>query len=63
MLSENDIQIDLCQPHDVIYWSAKYNITPWQLKKAIDVTKSSYATIVETYLQRKGLFSSAYSHI
>lgn len=46
-------RINLSENYEVEYWSGKFNISPEQLRKAVEESGSSMAAEVEDYLKRQ----------
>lgn len=46
-------RINLSENYEVEYWSEKFNISPEQLKKAVEKSGSSMAADVEAYLKKQ----------
>ena len=46
-------RINLSENYEVEYWSGKFNISPEQLRKAVEESGSSMAAEVEAYLKGK----------
>jgi|GEM_PF-3069716 len=51
---ENDPAIDFKKIQDVIYWSKKWEISPYQLVEASQTLKTSNVKEIEAYLREKG---------
>lgn len=51
-LTETEIDFEKIQ--DVIYWSKKWEVTPYQLIQAFFVIKTSKVRKIEDYLREKG---------
>ena len=46
-------RINLSENYEVEYWSQKFDISPEQLRKAVEKSGSSMAAVVESYLKNK----------
>lgn len=49
---QDDIRVNTNQPHEVTYWTYKWNITEEQLREAVRAA-GPMVTDIERYLQQK----------
>lgn len=49
--------VNLTEPDQVSFWAKHFNITPGQLKEAVDNTHSNRVNIIEHYLQERRYIS------
>ena len=47
-------EIDFEKIQDIIYWSKKWEISPYQLMQAFYIIKTSNVRKIENYLREKG---------
>lgn len=53
---QDDIRINLHQPHEVTYWKAEFGVTREELEKAVKAA-GPIAMHVRKYFQKKGVSS------
>lgn len=49
----SNTHISFSEPHEVIRWAKKLDVSPWQLKSASEETGSSKAAVIKKHLHKQ----------